>query len=184
MKIYKVVLLGNAFVGKSSIIMRILHNRFEHFMESTIGAAFFCCHLNDDMKLEIWDTSGQERFNSLVKMYYRKASIAFLVFDVNNKKTFLDVKKWIDELQHNEPNAIPIIFANKCDLDFAVPKEEYEEYFKSLNLECITCSAKTGEGLELIFDKVKNKLEQKPELEIKREFTVMPPEEPKKGCCY
>lgn len=183
MKIYKVVLLGNAFVGKSSLVMRTIHKKFEHFMESTIGAAFFTYIFPDDVKLEIWDTSGQERFNSLAKMYYRKASIALLVFDVNCKKSFLDIKKWIDELNKNEPDAMILVFANKCDLEFEVSREEYENYFKSLNLECITCSAKTGEGLEEMFSVLHQKLKQKPELELKREFIVTPEEPKSNGCC-
>lgn len=183
MKIYKIVLLGTAFVGKSSLILRILHNRFEHYLESTIGAAFFTYNLNDETKLEIWDTSGQEKFNSLVKMYYRKASVAFLVFDVNNKKTFEDVKKWIHDLHVNEPLTVPIVFANKCDLDFHISKHDYEDYFKSNNIDCITCSAKTGEGLESFFKLLETKLEKNPELELKREFIVQPEENQKGYCC-
>ena len=189
MKIHKLVLIGNAFVGKSSLILRLVKNLFIDYIESTIGAAFFIFYLKnenlDDVKLEIWDTSGSEKHNAILPMYYRKASIVFTVFDLNNRKSFDGVKKWIHDVKKAEPTAMIYLLANKCDLPQMIEKEEYENYAKEENLELVICSAKTGQGLQDLFSNIHHRLSQRPELEIKRTNIVLEEkqEEPKRWCC-
>jgi Ras-related protein Rab-5C len=187
MKTHKLVLIGNAYSGKSSIVMRLVKNRFVEYLESTIGAAFFCYHLRDDnleeVKLEIWDTSGSEKYNSIMPLYYRKASVALTVFDLSNKQSFKDVKKWIENVRAVEPECIIYLLANKCDLQPQVAKEDYEQLAYDEQIECITCSAKTGEGLTELVQKMHLKLTEKPHLQIVREVISQPEHEVKGYCC-
>lgn len=88
----KLVLLGEAAVGKSSLVLRFVNNEFQENKEPTIGAAFLTqkCKLDDKIiKFEIWDTAGQERFHSLAPMYYRNAQAAVVVYDISKQVRFL-----------------------------------------------------------------------------------------------
>ena len=85
---FKLVLLGDSAVGKSSLVLRFVRGQFFEYQESTIGAAFLTqtVALNDTtVKFEIWDTAGQERYHSLAPMYYRGAAAAIVVFDITNR---------------------------------------------------------------------------------------------------
>lgn len=117
---YKLVLLGDSAVGKSSLVMRFVKKQFSEYQESTIGAAFLTqtIQLQDSIvKFEIWDTAGQERYHSLAPMYYRGASAAIVVYDVTSKATFLRAKSWIKEIQRQGNNNMIIALAgNKLDL--------------------------------------------------------------------
>lgn len=117
----KIVLLGDAAVGKSSIASRFVHDVYKEEREATIGASFLCRQIQVSdkswMKLEIWDTAGQERYRSLVPMYYRGAAAAVVVYDVTSQKSFESAASWIDQLHKNaEPNIIITLVGNKCDL--------------------------------------------------------------------
>lgn len=99
--IFKLVLLGESSVGKSSLVLRFVKGQFHEFQESTIGAAFLTQTVQIDdttVKFEIWDTAGQERYHSLAPMYYRGAQAAIVVYDISNKETFHKGKwfMWID----------------------------------------------------------------------------------------
>lgn len=88
---FKLVLLGESSVGKSSLVLRFVKGQFHEFQESTIGAAFLTQTVQIDdttVKFEIWDTAGQERYHSLAPMYYRGAQAAIVVYDITNKETF------------------------------------------------------------------------------------------------
>ena len=100
---YKIVLLGDSSVGKSSIVLRVCKDEYKEFQENTIGAAFLTKTLNidtDTIKFEIWDTAGQERYHSLTPMYYRGSNAALIVFDITADASFAQAKKWIDELSN------------------------------------------------------------------------------------
>ena len=108
----KVVLLGESGVGKTSIIARYLTNTFSTSMNSTAGANFTTktVYLEDEkktIKYEIWDTAGQERYRSLNKVFYQKASVCILVYEITKKATFEELKKyWIQEIKNNSGNNI------------------------------------------------------------------------------
>jgi Ras-related protein Rab-32 len=122
----KVVVLGDAGVGKTSIIRRYIYNSFFDGSKATVGVDFLLkvCKINDDttIRLQFWDIAGQERFGSMTKMYYRDANAAFIVFDVTNNSSLESVVKWKEDLDKkvfipgtNDP--IPVILlANKTDL--------------------------------------------------------------------
>lgn len=117
---FKLVLLGESSVGKSSLVLRFVKGQFHEFQESTIGAAFLTQTVQIDdttVKFEIWDTAGQERYHSLAPMYYRGAQAAIVVYDLSNKETFQKAQTWVKELQRQASPSIVIALAgNKLDL--------------------------------------------------------------------
>ncbi|KAF9433871.1 hypothetical protein BGZ76_008872 [Entomortierella beljakovae] len=116
----KLVLLGEAAVGKSSLVLRFVNDEFQENKEPTIGAAFLTqkCRLEDKViKFEIWDTAGQERFHSLAPMYYRNAQAAVVVYDVTKASSLEKAKSWVKELQRQaNPNIVIALTGNKVDL--------------------------------------------------------------------
>jgi len=116
----KLVLLGEAAVGKSSVVLRFVSNEFQANKEPTIGAAFLTqkCRLEDRvLRYEIWDTAGQERFHSLAPMYYRNAQAAVVVYDVTKAASLEKAKSWVKELQRQaNPNIVIALAGNKVDL--------------------------------------------------------------------
>jgi len=116
----KLVLLGEAAVGKSSVVLRFVSNEFQANKEPTIGAAFLTqkCRLEDRvLRYEIWDTAGQERFHSLAPMYYRNAQAAVVVYDVTKATSLDKAKSWVKELQRQaNPNIVIALAGNKVDL--------------------------------------------------------------------
>jgi len=116
----KLVLLGEAAVGKSSVVLRFVSDEFQPNKEPTIGAAFLTqkCRLEDRvLRYEIWDTAGQERFHSLAPMYYRNAQAAVVVYDVTKAASLEKAKSWVKELQRQaNPNIVIALCGNKVDL--------------------------------------------------------------------
>jgi len=116
----KLVLLGEAAVGKSSLVLRFVNNDFQENKEPTIGAAFLTqkCNLpTRTIKFEIWDTAGQERFASLAPMYYRNAQSALVVYDLTKPTSLVKAKHWVAELQRQaSPGIVIALVGNKLDL--------------------------------------------------------------------
>ncbi|KAF2463301.1 ras-domain-containing protein [Lindgomyces ingoldianus] len=116
----KLVLLGEAAVGKSSLVMRFVNNDFQENKEPTIGAAFLTqkCNLpTRTIKFEIWDTAGQERFASLAPMYYRNAQAALVVYDITKPSSLIKAQHWVAELQRQaSPGIVIALVGNKYDL--------------------------------------------------------------------
>lgn len=116
----KLVLLGEAAVGKSSLVLRFVSNDFQENKEPTIGAAFLTqkCTIGDrTIKYEIWDTAGQERFASLAPMYYRNAQAALVVYDITKPASFIKARHWVKELHEQASKDITIaLVGNKVDL--------------------------------------------------------------------
>lgn len=114
---FKVVLLGESAVGKSSLVLRFVKREFHEFQESTIGAAFLTQTVQIDdttVKFEIWDTAGQERYHSLAPMYYRGAQAALIVYDITSKDSFHKAQNWIRELQRQaNANIVIALVGNK-----------------------------------------------------------------------
>ncbi|WFD18257.1 GTP-binding protein of the rab/ypt [Malassezia caprae] len=162
---FKLVLLGESSVGKSSIALRFVKDQFEDYRESTIGAAFLTQTVkrSDDtkVKLEIWDTAGQERYKSLAPMYYRNAHCAIVVYDITEKDSLENAKSWIRELQrHADSNIIIVLVGNKLDLADTreIPTEEGEKYAETEGLLFLETSAKTPTNITELFDTIANRL--------------------------
>ncbi|CAN6638008.1 vacuolar protein sorting-associated protein 21 [Trichomonascus vanleenenianus] len=162
---FKLVLLGESAVGKSSLVHRFAKDQFDDFRESTIGAAFLTqtvqVDANTTVKFEIWDTAGQERYKSLAPMYYRNANCAVVVYDITQESSLTRAKAWVKELQHQANEDIIIALAgNKLDLasERKVETATAEAYAKEAGLLFYETSAKTGEGVQEIFTAIAKKL--------------------------
>lgn len=133
----KLVLLGEAAVGKSSLVLRFVSNDFQENKEPTIGAAFLTqkCTIGDrTIKYEIWDTAGQERFQSLAPMYYRNAQAALVVYDITKPASFIKARHWVKELHEQASKDITIaLVGNKYDL--AENDNENEESLRKVSIE-------------------------------------------------
>jgi len=164
---FKLVLLGESAVGKSSLVLRFVKDQFDDYRESTIGAAFLTqtVTLEDStsVKFEIWDTAGQERYKSLAPMYYRNANCAVVVYDITQSASLEKARNWIRELQRQaDPSIVIALCGNKTDLSSMrqVSQEEAQKYAEEEGLMWAETSAKTGEGVSDIFTAIAKKLPQ------------------------
>ncbi|KAK7718325.1 GTP-binding protein of the rab/ypt [Diaporthe eres] len=166
---FKLVLLGESAVGKSSIVLRFVKDQFDSYRESTIGAAFLTQTIsldeNTTVKFEIWDTAGQERYKSLAPMYYRNANCAVVVYDITQASSLDKAKAWVKELQRQaNENIIIALAGNKLDLvteqpdKRAIPASEAEAYAREAGLLFFETSAKTAENVRELFTAIAKKL--------------------------
>ncbi|KAJ5073849.1 ras-related protein rab-5c [Anaeramoeba ignava] len=164
----KLVVLGYASVGKSSLVLRFCKGLFYEYQEPTVGAAFLTQTITfgtTETKLEIWDTAGQERYQSLAPMYYRGAAAALIVFDITNYESFIKAKNWVKEVkQQSQSNEILVLVGNKVDMesDRKVDYSEAENYAIELNLAYFETSAKSGYNVKEVFIEVAKMLPQTP----------------------
>ena len=155
----KVTFLGEVGTGKSSIINRFVNSNFKQSSPPTIGAANLSksiMHMNQEFTFSIWDTAGQERYKSISKMLYRDAKAVVLVFDLTSKASFEALNSWHASVEETSPtNIIIIIAGNKIDAENPqVNIENAQKYAKNINASLFFVSAKTGESVNLIFEKI------------------------------
>lgn len=161
---YKLVLLGESSVGKSSLVLRFVRGQFFEYQESTIGAAFLTQTVplgETTVKFEIWDTAGQERYRSLAPMYYRGAAAAIVVYDITNYDSFVRAKQWVKELQRQgSPSIVIALAGNKCDLSDKrkVDPNEAQSYADEYGILFMETSAKQDRNVGDIFVAIAKKL--------------------------
>jgi len=154
---FKVVLLGEGCVGKTSLVLRYVENKFNDKHISTLQASFLNKKLNLNgrrINLAIWDTAGQERFHALGPIYYRDSNGAVLVYDITDEDSFQKVKNWVKELRKMLGSDVCLCIAgNKTDLekDRIVSQEEAEQYAESVGAKHYHTSAKLSKGIEEMF---------------------------------
>eukprot|EP01084_Bolivina_argentea_P232331 391597_1 len=164
---FKVVLLGEGRVGKTSILLRYIKNTFTEKQQSTFQASFQEKILNignNSISLNIWDTAGQERFHALAPIYYRDSNAAILVFDITDRTSFQKVQHWIEELRKIVgKDIVLIIAANKTDLESKrqVDNHDAHAYAQSVGAQILPTSAKSGKGVHDLFLELTKKLLKK-----------------------
>ncbi|KAL4474715.1 hypothetical protein ABPG72_002308 [Tetrahymena utriculariae] len=166
--LFKLVIIGNSGVGKSSLLLRFSDDQFNESYLTTIGVDFRFRTLPIDqkqVKLQIWDTAGQERFRTITSAYYKGADGIVMVYDVTSENSFQDIDKfWISEVEsYAEKNVELLLIGNKSDLDRQVSTQSAQEYAKSKNMEFFECSAKTSDSVQQAFLTLARKLMNKKE---------------------
>ena len=155
---FKLIFLGDQFVGKSSILNRFYQDKFEPDYQATIGLDFHSKNVNingNTVRLLLYDTAGQEKFKSLIPMYIRDANIILVVYDITNKDSFTHTEHWVNETKDlKREDAIFVLVGNKIDLDEnrAVTKKEAEDFATEKGFLFYEVSAKTGEQIEDLFN--------------------------------
>jgi small GTP-binding protein len=155
----KMILVGNSQCGKSSLLQQFVHHRFEPSKDMTIGVdlSFKTVKLLDKhVKLQIWDTAGQEAFHSITRIYYRGANVVLLVYDVTNEHSFVHVRSWLDRIQSvwkDDYSPMVMLVGNKSDLvrDRVISREEGELFARRHDMMFAETSAKVGENVEDAF---------------------------------
>ncbi|CAG9781968.1 unnamed protein product [Diatraea saccharalis] len=180
---FKVVLLGEGCVGKTSLLLRYIEDKFNDKHLTTLQATFLNKKLNINGKrinLSIWDTAGQEKFHALGPIYYRNSNGAILVYDITDEDSFGKVKNWVKELKKMLGSEIVLVIAgNKIDLEHerTVPLEEAESYAKMVGARHFYTSAKMNQGVEDLFleltREMTEKLEQNAQNEVTRTSRVL-----------
>eukprot|EP00935_MAST-01C_sp_MAST-1C-sp1_P002880 g2880.t1 len=154
---FKVVLLGEGRVGKTSILLRYIRGEYDDKQVSTLQASYLDKKItvdNKSVQLSLWDTAGQERFHALGPIYYRDADGALLVYDITDEQSFVKVKTWVRELRKIVGNDIAIAIAgNKVDLEKNrhVVEKDALAYAQSVNATHHHTSAKLNKGLDVAF---------------------------------
>ena len=153
----KYIIIGDASVGKSNILLKYAHNQFKAEYQLTIGVEFGAKNIKIKDKIyriQIWDTAGQENFRSITRAYYKNSVCALVVYDITNRQSFENVKAWIEDCKSQSPSTILMaLVGNKIDLDSsrAVSTEEGEDFANMNGMPFFETSAKSGENIDSIF---------------------------------
>ncbi|KAK8897469.1 hypothetical protein M9Y10_015421 [Tritrichomonas musculus] len=151
----KILLIGESAVGKSSLLLQFTENKFKDCTMGTIGVDYKTKVIDIDgtsLKLQIFDTAGQEKFRTITKTYYRGAKGILVVFDVSRKDTFVLTRFWIDSIKESATSDVDVaLVGNKCDLPRAVTKEEASKYADEYKIPYFETSAKDGTNVSEIF---------------------------------
>ncbi len=174
---FKVVLVGESGVGKTSIITQFIDQTFQEDQQSTTGGTFstksVICDNNRILKFEIWDTAGQERYRSLTKMFYKDANAAVLVYDITRKDSFEELQTyWAEQIKESSPpNIILAVAANKSDLfnKEVVDEGQARNFASSLGALFCTTTATTVESINDLFIQIAKKYTGCNEIRIKEE---------------
>lgn len=159
-KVIRISMLGDSSVGKTSIINAFLNVEFNNTLLSNIGIEKTETKMKmkdgNEMKLIIWDTAGQERFHSISTGTIKNSQGIVVSFDLTNKKTFLNVKKWLEDIRDNNDKIPIVLFGNKCDIleKREVEEEQAEEFAKTNNLTYFETSAKENININEGFRKI------------------------------
>lgn len=200
---YKVVVVGASGVGKTAIVQRLTDGTFADEQQPTIGVEFKCFPTNvgnDIVKLNIWDTAGQEKFRSVSKAYFRNAVGAVLVFALDDMKSFDDLNGWLSDIHTLcVPNARILVVGNKTDLvdTRCISQSEAQDFAERHKIDYIETSALDGSNIDETFHRLARYIHEKVQSqEIRGTFQtptpslLIPPkrDEPEQpannaGCC-
>ncbi|KAM3137449.1 hypothetical protein pb186bvf_010422 [Paramecium bursaria] len=198
---FKFIIIGDTSVGKSCILYQFLEQKFRTKHEMTVGVEFGAKMMeiqNKRIKIQVWDTAGQEAFKSITRQYYKSAAGAILVYDITRKESFENIKDWIKECTNYGTSDLKcILIGNKNDLekDRKVSKADGEQLAKENGFTFLEVSAKTNYNVNNVFYKlaeeivssIHQKREQQPNVVmpgVRLGLEDKTPQKPvKSGCC-
>lgn len=191
MKGIKVVIVGDTKVGKTCIAFRFIQGQFDDNTNPTVGAAFLTKVVqtsSGSVRLQLWDTAGQEKFRTLAPMYYRSSKVAILVYDITNRKSFDSANVWANDITEKSPQQIKIILVgNKCDQEEArvISKEAGQKLATEIGAaEFTEVSALNGIGILELFNNIAEKYSDDLPTEATSTTSLQGTSQPnKKGCC-
>ena len=162
----KFIIIGDAAVGKSNLLVRYTSGQFKEEYQLTIGVEFGSNNViirDNTYRIQIWDTAGQENFRSITRSYYKNTACAIIVYEISNKKSFENISSWIEECKNTAPKSIlMVLVGNKCDLDNReVTEEEGREFAEKNGMLFFETSAKTGKNVEELFKQSVKVIDQK-----------------------
>lgn len=175
--IFKIVLLGDSSVGKTNIVSRFVKNQFSLDTKSTIAVEFsnkavFVDNGAKEIRAQIWDTSGQERYRSIASSYYRGALGCLACYDVTNRRSFDHVQSWVTELrQHADEDCLIMVVGNKADLDGLreITRKQGLNFARKAGHAFIETSAKEGTGVKTAFERL---IEEIYKVQIKKQCLI------------
>ena len=189
---YKIMVLGESKVGKTSLIKRYTKDQFGGVYLTTVGMDFQdkIIEIEDKkVRLQVWDTAGQERFRNVTKSYFQSSQGLLVVYDITDKESFDKIKFWIENIKNNAPeNAKLILVGNKCDLanERKVTIEDGENKARNYNIKFFESSAKDGTNVNELFFYLANEIYQNDktkEKDNKKTMQLDSKKKEKKGCC-
>ncbi|XP_062603440.1 ras-related protein Rab-1A-like [Saccostrea cucullata] len=162
--VFKILLIGDSGVGKSSLMLKFTDESFTETYISTIGVDFKIRTLEIDgktVRLQIWDTAGQERFKTITTAYYRNADGILVVYDITDKESFQNVSKWLEDVEnYSNKRVYKVLVGNKADLQpkRVVNYTEAKNFADQHNIPVIETSAKTSNNVEQLFESMASHL--------------------------
>ena len=187
--LYKILLLGDSTVGKTCFLLRYTDDTFLDLHMATIGLDYrLKTMILDDqriVKVQLWDTAGQDKFRAITRNYYKGARGIILIYDVTNIKSYENIKKWINEIKEEISEEVTIVLVgNKIDNEGErkISKEQGEKLANDYNVAFFETSAKTGQGInESVFYLVQKIVDADPE--VKKRGKNLKIKNKKKNCC-
>ena len=193
--IFKFIIVGNSAVGKSCLLLRFDEDRFQPIHDVTVGVTFSIKMVQidgQDVKVQIWDTAGQEIFRSITRSYYRDSACAIIVYDITDRTSFEKVEDWIRDVRNlAPPECVLVLFGNKLDLAAQrdVSTEEGQDLADKHGLIFLETSAKNNMNIENTFTDLSRLLLKDSEGKVKTEpknqvnIAAAKPQK-KKKCCH
>ena len=189
--VFNILLLGDSNVGKTSLIIRFIKDKFEENNSSTVGLEFADkeIKINDNIiRLHILDTAGQEKYKSIAKSAIKRANGIIFVFDLNCKESFDNIKYWLMSSLEVSNDFNKILVGNKYDLRREVDKDKVQKLIEKYNFKYFETSAKDGKNVQLIFKEIAGLiLSGQSEKDIKEKYIKINNQsinsQKKKNCC-
>lgn len=152
--LFKYIIIGNAAVGKSNMLLQYIHKTFKQEYQLTIGVEFGAKNITVEdriIRIQIWDTAGQENYRAITRAYYKNCVCALVVYDISNSQSFKDIQSWVEDCKSNSPKSIMMILVgNKKDLQSQrqVSYEEGLTLASKNGMMFYESSAKTGDNVD------------------------------------